>query len=351
MLDSRGWNQYHPMFRGDEQAGIHELVGKEAGVSVVKQGAEFESAGCGIDLVVQSKQFARGDLLGLLPIVNIHRQFRSVMKLVEHAGEIILGQGENHSDGLDLGDNGQDCAAAGLHEIARVDQAQADSPGERRHDVAVGKLHLVEIKSALIRPDQSLVLGNYLFLILKLLFRDGIAIPGLLIAIQIHFGLRQQAGIAFESAFGRLDLCCKLARINVDQRITLMNRLALSIMHLRDDTGDLVIDGSGIYGGDRADGILINADIALLGSGNGQRYRAPEAGATATTRRALRGVVMVPQNEHQDEGKDQQEQNPEPLTPPARRRGFGGGGWWLGRDWLRRFLIHLVLLYLSSQPR
>jgi hypothetical protein len=30
------------------------------------------------------------------------------------------------------------------------------------------------------------------------------------------------------------------------------------------------------------------------------------------------------------------------LTPLARgRRGFGGG-WWLGRDWLRRFLIHLV---------
>jgi hypothetical protein len=192
------------------------------------------------------------------------------------------------------------------------------------------------------------------FLILKLLLRDGIAVPGLLITTQIHFGLRQQAGIAFKRALGRLDLRCKLARIDVDQRITLMNHLAFSIMHLRDDTGDLVIDGSCIYRSHRADRILIDTDIALLSSGDGQRDRAAQTAATSASRGALLGgVIVVPQNKHQNEGKCQQQQNPKPLAPLMRRsRGITCHAWqpMVGRDWLRRLLIHLVFLHLSSQP-
>ena len=53
------------MFRVDQQAGIHELVGKQRGVLVVEQGAEFQSAGRGIDLVIGRSQFSRGDLVCL----------------------------------------------------------------------------------------------------------------------------------------------------------------------------------------------------------------------------------------------------------------------------------------------
>src|ERR1700733_659529 len=159
VLDSRGRNQDHAMLRGDEQAGIHELVGKQAAVAVVKQCTKFESAGCGINLIVQSEQLARSDFLGLLSVVSIHRKLGSMMDLVEHAGQVILGQRENNCDGLDLGDTSPACAAGGLHEIAGIDQTQANSARERRNDMAVGKLYLVEIKGTLIRPDQPFVLG------------------------------------------------------------------------------------------------------------------------------------------------------------------------------------------------
>src|ERR1700753_1185782 len=159
VLDSRRRNEDHAMLRGDEQAGIHELVGKQVGIPVVKQGAEFESAGCGINLIVQSEQLASSDSLSLLSVVSVHLKVGSLMELVEYAGQVILGQRENHCDGLDLGDYSQYCAAGGLHQIAGIDQTQANSACERRHDMAVGKLYLVEIEGTLIRSDQSFVLG------------------------------------------------------------------------------------------------------------------------------------------------------------------------------------------------
>src|SRR5580698_9076142 len=122
----------------------------------------------------------------------------TVMNLLEHLGEKILGYRENYRDGLYLCDHREHCAATGLHEIPGIHEAQADTPGERRDDMTVGKLNLFEIKRSLIGPYKPLVLSNDLYLIIELLPCNGVAAPGLLESIQVHFGLRQYISVAFE---------------------------------------------------------------------------------------------------------------------------------------------------------
>ena len=56
------------------------------------------------------------------------------MQLIVQLVDIIFWNGENHGDGLNLGDNGQERAAAGHGEISRIDQAQTDSAGNGRRD-------------------------------------------------------------------------------------------------------------------------------------------------------------------------------------------------------------------------
>src|ERR1700743_1298453 len=152
------------------------------------------------------------------------------MDLFQHLGEIILGKGENHSDGLDLSDYSQNWSTAGLHEIARINKTQTDTPGKWRDNVTVGKLYLVEIKGSLIGSHESFVLGDDLFLIVQLLFRDRVSAPRGLIARQLHFCVCQGVGVACRSARRCLDLRLDLAGIDVDQRVTFLNGLSFSIM-------------------------------------------------------------------------------------------------------------------------
>lgn len=186
--------------------------------------------------------------------------------------------------------------------------------------MTIGKLHLVEIERSLIRPNQSLVLRDNLFLIVKLLLRNGLALPGLLVAIQIHSGLRQQVGVAFKRTLSRLNLRRILARINFDQRIALLDRLTFPVMHLCNDTSHLVINRGGIHRGDGANRIPIDTDIPLFSGGNSQGHCTTKTAATtAAGSRGFGGVVMVSQNDHKDDRKHHQQQNPKPLAPLAGR--------------------------------
>ena len=43
--------------------------------------------------------------------------------------QVVFWDGEDDGDGLDLGDDGEGGAAAGLDDVARVDEAQTDAAG------------------------------------------------------------------------------------------------------------------------------------------------------------------------------------------------------------------------------
>ncbi len=80
-------------------------------------------------------------------------------------------------------------ALRGRGQVTGIDQAETDPAGDGRGDVGKAQLHLVELQSALIGFDRSSVLQDDLLLIVQRLFGDGIARPGVLVALQVHFRL------------------------------------------------------------------------------------------------------------------------------------------------------------------
>ena len=111
--------------------------------------------------------------------------------------------------------------AGGLHDVARIDQPQADLAADRRGDVAVVDLQLVELHGALIVLDRALVLQHQLLLVVDRLLRDGVACQGGAVARQIHLRLREHVLVALEHALRLQQRGAVGARIDLDQRIAL----------------------------------------------------------------------------------------------------------------------------------
>ncbi len=114
-----------------------------------------------------------------------------------------------------------------LHVISRIDQAQSDAAGDRRNDVAIGDVERLRIDQALILFHRAFILLHDEDLILGLLARDRILLRQRLIALQIHLRLGEQALIVRELAFvlGFQDLVGP--RIDLRQKVALLDQSAL----------------------------------------------------------------------------------------------------------------------------
>ena len=122
--------------------GIDELVREELVVLVGELRPELDGAAVGVDLVVQGEQIPGGQLPALLPVIGLHRQVGLHPEPVQQLRQIILRDGENHRDGLDLGDHRQPGGIGGVDDVARVHQAQPDAAADGRGDLGVDQLQL-----------------------------------------------------------------------------------------------------------------------------------------------------------------------------------------------------------------
>ena len=75
-------------------------------------------------------------------------------------GKLSLGEGEDHADRIDLGDDDDAVGVAGLEIIARVDLAQADAPGDRRGDPPIAEVQRGGPDRRPVPLDRGLELGN-----------------------------------------------------------------------------------------------------------------------------------------------------------------------------------------------
>jgi len=64
------------------------------------------------------------------------------LHLADDHRELILGDGEDHADGLQLRDHQQPVGVGRVNDIARIHQPQADSSRDRRCDLAVVRFSL-----------------------------------------------------------------------------------------------------------------------------------------------------------------------------------------------------------------
>jgi len=222
--------------------------------------------------------------------------------------EVVFWDGEDHGDGLNLRDNGEREISGRLHDVAGIDETQADPSGDWRDDVAIVHLDLIELDHAFVEFQSALLLENDFFLIVESLFRDGVAVPGIVITLEVHLCLGEKIGVAFERT-----LCLKQgglvgAGVNVNQRIAFADELALLVMDSGDDAVYLAGDRGRVNGRDGADRIEVDADVALL---RGCTHEVDRATATSGRFRGGRRSVTLAQDEVESHREDEEHKNPD----------------------------------------
>ncbi len=189
--------------------------------------------------------------------------------------------------------------------------------------MTVTELYPVIVDRALIVLHRALVLQQDLFLVVEQLFWDSIARPRRAIAVQIHLRLRQHICVVLQCALGLHQLRLIGSRIDVDQRLSLANRLPFAKVNRSQNAAGLRNDGSGIDRSHRADRFKVNADVSLGDGRNRRTYGRLLSGQRQLGRRDL-GVVPMDDKEDnpaKEQQKNQARPNDSPSAIPRMRRG------------------------------
>jgi len=159
-LNGRRRNHQHIVQRGEQHPHVDELAGEKDVILVLERGPELDRARGGIHDVVDGLQRAAGQLGRDRPVEGIDWNRLARLHLFDDVGDVVLGQGEDDRDGMQLGQHHQAGGIAGRDIIALVDQAEADPAVHRRDNVAVNEIELSIIQCGLVGFDQTHVLAN-----------------------------------------------------------------------------------------------------------------------------------------------------------------------------------------------
>jgi len=107
-----------------QQSDIHKLIRPERVVFVFKHRLQTTSACALIDLVVDRQEFPPCQLGLIVAAVGIDFQ-RAFCHVLRHRRKLILGQSEQHGDGLQLSDDQKRIGISRMDDVARIYQSQA----------------------------------------------------------------------------------------------------------------------------------------------------------------------------------------------------------------------------------
>src|SRR5260370_5942691 len=226
-----------------------------------------------------------------------------------------------------------------MHNVAGIDETQADAAADWRSDPGIRELQLGVVNLALVRRDGAVKLPNQCSLSVELLLRDHAFFEEEFVALKIDLGIFALGLVLGELPQGLLQLDLKGTRINLREEIAFVDELAF----LERDTEELAVDaaanGYGVEGGDGAKAIEIHGQVATLGGGNNDGHnhvaRAESSPGLAGCRRSsgigrpagVFGTAIVPATKS-DNAKCE---IPEPPAAPGGYRCRGAAGARLGK--------------------
>ena len=202
-------------------------------------------------------------MLGLGAVVGFDGEPGPGANQLHDLRELILGQGEDDGDGLDLGHQNQARGIGGVDDVAWVDGADADGAVDGRGDVSVGDVDLGGLNGGLVGLESSGGLSGVRDLEL-------LALPGDdsgLVEGSVTAGLgRHVGGVGFvpgELAFGLGDRCLVGAGVDLGEELALPDRLALADVDREELAVDAALDGDRVVCGYRSECGEIDRDGAL----------------------------------------------------------------------------------------
>ncbi len=185
--------------------------------------------------------------------------------------------------------------------------------------MAITELHLLIVDLALIVFDRTLILLDRLLLVIQGLVGDGVPRHGFLVARQIDLCLLQEALIVLQRAFRLFELGFIGPRVDFDQRLALANHLPFAIVDRDDPSCDLAIKTYGRDRGDGAEGVDMDAHVALANRG---RLDGDDGGLIQCAL-VWFGLGFVSNQQHDAEDKQDDKNNAKPGTTFSFTNGRG----------------------------
>ena len=105
----------------------------------------------------------------------------------------------------------------GVHDVARVDQAQPDAAVDGRGDAAVNQLQLGVVDGRLVGLDRAFLSADRGDLRVQLLLGDGILRQQRFVAVQIDARVGEQRLVVGHLSFGLVELHLERARIDLQR--------------------------------------------------------------------------------------------------------------------------------------
>ena len=171
-------------------------------IFVLEDGLQLERTGGGVDLVVRGQQLAAGDLGLARAVVSVHHQPSTREQLLQHGRQIVLGNREQRGDRLHLRDHHEPVLVAGVDDVPRIDEAQADAATDRSRDSAVDELQLGVGDGPLVAFYGALELTDHRGLIVVLLPRDEALGDQIVVTLEIDPRVLELRRIAGELPLG-----------------------------------------------------------------------------------------------------------------------------------------------------
>src|SRR6185369_4773496 len=254
-------------------------------------------------------------------IKRIDREPVTTTQLLPDLRQIIFGNAEQHVDWLQLGDDEHAVGIGGMNDVARIDQTQTDSSGDRRSDAAIGDLNFGVVDLSLIDVYDALILMDRGDLCVELLLRDRILAIGDLVTVEIDLCVFKQRLIALKLSLGLGQLRLKRTRIDLRQQLALFDHLTFTIIDTHQLTIHTAFDSHRVERRNRTECIDVHADVAFLS--NGRRYR-----DTWRRRRRFGGsdssLLSVLSDQKTDETCEEKQSEHEPwLSSSPARSGWG----------------------------
>ena len=230
---------------GRQELDVDELIRKQHAVLVVELPAQLDRSSRRVDLVIDGKQFAVGQLGAVGAVIGLDAECLSGANVWHDIDNIVLRNRKNRRDWLQLIDDDNAVCIAWRDVIALIDLTQANATVDWRDDVRVLQIEFGRVDLCLIRIDRADVLIDQRALRVELLAGNCIFFDQRFIAREVQFCIDQQRLVAPQIAFGLLQRRLVGPWIDLHQEIALMDELAFGKRNFLQLPGNLGTHGDG----------------------------------------------------------------------------------------------------------
>src|SRR6266849_724388 len=159
-----------------------------------------------------------------------------------------------------------------MNDVADIDEAQPDAAADRRGDAGISELKFGVVDLTQIRRDGPIKLTDQCGLGIQLLLGNDAFLKKKLESFEIHFSVSALGLILGElpQRLRKLDL--EGTRIDLCEKIAFVDELAFLKRHSYDLPIHAAANRDGVEGGDSANAIEIDGQVATLGSGDDDRH-------------------------------------------------------------------------------